>query len=115
MKFDEFNSLRDQALMLYTSQQGDPSHHVGLDAIFAAVVAMAHRKPGRPRVVRAAPPEWFGEALKELSGKRVTASDFLVLSGRMPVTDDDRRNVGRWLRDAGKKPRKMGGQLLFQL
>lgn len=117
MTFDDFTTYRDQALMLHASQQGD--HQLGLDAIFTAVVAHAasaqRRLAGRPPVERTAAPEWFTDALDRLKGQRVTVSNFLLLSGHTPVTDDDARNVGRWLRDAGHAPRKIGGQQLFQL
>lgn len=116
MTFDEFNTYRDQALLLHASQQGD--HHVGLDAIFAAVVAhaaSARGKPGRKPVESTPAPEWFTDALQRLQGQRVTASSFLVLSGHAPVTDADSRNVGRWLRDYGHEPRKVGGKQMFQL
>lgn len=117
MNFDQFNAYRDQALLLHASQEGP--HQVGLDAIFAAVVAhaaSARAKPaGRPPVERQPAPQWFLDALARLAGQRVTASSFLMLSGHAPVTDEDRRNVGRWLREAGKTPRKIGGQQLFQL
>lgn len=117
MTFDEFTTYRDQALMLHASQEGP--HQVGLDAIFTAVVAHAasaqRRMPGRPPAERSTAPEWFTEALGRLKGQKVTVSSFLLLSGHSPVSDDDARNVGRWLRDAGHTPRKQGGQQLFQL
>lgn len=117
MTFDEFTRYRDQALMLHASQEGP--HQVGLDAIFTAVVAhaaSAQRKPaGRPPAERVAAPEWFGDALARLKGQRVTVSSFLLLSGHSPVSDEEARNVGRWLREAGHTPRKESGQQLFQL
>lgn len=116
MNADEFKRYREHAITLHGSQEGE--HQVGLDAIFAAVVAhalAARCKPGRKPVEATEAPPWFADAVKRLAGRSVTASQFLVLSGRTPVTDNDRRNVGRWLRDAGYRPKKIAGQLLFQL
>lgn len=111
MNADEFKRYREQAIALYTSQTGE--HQVGLDAIFSALVARG--KPGRKPVEATEAPPWFDDAVKRLAGRNVTASKFLVLSGQTPVTENDRRNVGRWLRDAGYRPKKIAGQLLFQL
>lgn len=120
MTFDQFSQLREHACTLHASQQG--ASVVGLDAIFAAVAAHAlhtasepRRKPGRPPVERVEPPAWFGEAVERLKGQRLTASTFAMLAGRGPVSQEDTRNIGRWLRDIGKPPRKIGGQNLFQL
>lgn len=117
MNFDEFNMYRDQALNLHASQEGP--RQIGLDAIFAAVVARAPAAPaksaGRPPAERQPPPQWFTDALDRLKGQTVTASHFLLLAGQSPITDDERRAVGRWLRDRGIMPTKRGGQQLFQL
>jgi len=119
MNFDQFSKYRDQALILHQSQQGDDGTRISLDAIFQAVMAHAvasgTRAPGRPPVERTPPPEWFKDALRDLSGRRVTVGEFLLLAGQTPATQDDARNVGRWLRDAGKQPRKVSGQQVFQL
>ncbi|WNL50908.1 hypothetical protein Murka_0072 [Xanthomonas phage Murka] len=116
LSFDEFTRLREHACTLHASQQG--THMLSLDAVFAAVVAYAAqpaRGPGRPPTPSTPPPDWFREALTRLHGQRVTASSFLMLSGHATATEDDRRSVGRWLRDAGKIPKKIGGQQMFQL
>lgn len=117
MNFDQFNTLRDQALMLHASQTGD--HVVGLDAVFTAVALHAYSDRARPRPMPAADappaPQWFADAVRSLKGQRVTASAFLLLAGRTPATDVERRHVGRWLRSAGVQPRKIAGELLFQL
>ncbi|WP_036041589.1 hypothetical protein [Bradyrhizobium yuanmingense] len=116
MNFDQFNAYRDQALLLHASQEGP--QQIGLDAIFTAVVAHAASARGkhqRAPVEREPAPQWFLDALERLKGQRVTVSSFLLLSGLAPVTEADRRNVGRWLREAGIEPRKVGGEQLFQL
>lgn len=117
LSFDQFNQLREHACTLHQSQTG--AHPLPLDAVFGAVVAHAYRVeragPGRPPVERTEPPVWFGEALTRLAGQSVTVSSFIMLAGQAPADQQTTRSVGRWLRDAGRIPRKVGGQQLFQI
>jgi hypothetical protein len=121
MKAEDFDSLRKAAGELFAQQsaRGD-KNKVSLDAIFTSL-AVAHEvalKTGRQKSAKQeAAPEWFTKTFKQLKGKgeAITVSRFLMLAGRFPATRPDALNVGRWLREAGIEPQKVGGNLLFKL
>lgn len=118
MNTDEFNALRAQAAKLYESQPGrDGKHRISLDTVFLALAGRAQSTPAPSRKAADEPPEWFKDTLERLrgSGEKVTVGRFLLLAGQFPATRSDTLNTGRWLREAGIEPKKIGGNLLFEL
>lgn len=115
----EFKSLRKQACDLYAAQPERDKHKVSLDALFIALSAAESRTKKRDiqRAPKEAAPEWFNETLAKLkgTGERVTVSRFLLLAGQFPASKADSFNTGRWLREAGFMPKKIGGNLIFEL
>lgn len=115
----EFKALRKQACELFQSQPDRDKLKVNLDAIFIALAtneAKAKRRNIR-RVSEEAAPAWFTDTLAKLkgTGEKVTVGRFLLLAGKFPATKSDSISVGRWLREAGYEPRKIGGNQLFEL
>jgi hypothetical protein len=113
MNFEDFTRCKDHAAMLHASQTGDAV--LSLDAIFIALNIRAAAPGSKRRATRDAAPTWFTETLSRLAGERVTVSHFLMMAGRLPITRQDSIDVAAWLRDMGKKDRKTGGKLLFDL
>lgn len=96
-----------------------PQLGVSTDAIFGAII-LGKRKPGRPGerpkiVVPVEPQEWFADALVALKGKSLEIGQFMLQAGRIPVTRQEARAAGRWLRASGREPRKCGGRQLFDI
>lgn len=117
MNTDEFNALRSQAAALFDAQPTkDAKHRISLDTVFLALASRAQSSPPPARKPET-PPEWFTDTLSRLrgSGEKVTVGRFLLLAGQFPATRSDALNVGRWLREAGIEPKKVGGNLLFEL
>lgn len=118
MNTDEFNALRSQAAKLFDSQPTkDSKHRVSLDTVFLALAGRAQSSPAPSRKAGNEPPEWFTDTLERLkgSGEKVTVGRFLLLAGQFPASRTDTLNTGQWLRDAGIQPKKIGGNLLFEL
>jgi len=96
-----------------------PHLAVSIDALFTVII-LGKRKPGRPGMSRKVvmptdPPEWFTKALSDLKGRSLSIGKFMQLAARFPVTSEEARAVGRWLRASGRQPRKCSGEQLFDI
>lgn len=115
----EFKGLRKQARDLHASQPATDKLKVSIDAIFIALAAEAAKNQRRAirRVSEEAAPEWFNETLAKLkgTGEKVTVGRFLLLAGKFPAQRSDSLATSRWLREAGYTPKKIGGNLIFEL
>jgi hypothetical protein len=118
MKPEEFAELRAEALKHYKAQTGKEPK-VGLDTIFLSLVnaRQSSKKPAQTRVADEAPPAWFDDTLKKLrkTKESVTVGRFLLLANQFPATRADSLKVAKWLREAGVKSRKTGGNLIFDM
>ncbi|HHA2674735.1 TPA: hypothetical protein ACOECQ_000802 [Stenotrophomonas maltophilia] len=117
-----FTQLRENALALFETQPNKGKGGISLDAIFLALAAKdgdkAAAEAPTTRTTKEMPPaEWFTETLDKLKGKgeAMTISRFLMYAGRFPVKYADQRHAATWLREAGYIPRRIGGQLLFDI
>jgi hypothetical protein len=97
-----------------------PQSGVSADAIFARLGSESRRNIAKPqRFYRSQrnlpPPEWFNQALIDLSGHSLTIGAFLQLAGRGDAGRPERCAVGKWLRDTGRHPVKHGGEQRFSI
>jgi hypothetical protein len=116
LTLDTFREMRERAVEMHASQPKGKGATISVDAIFAAIVASAgEHKPPTVKAADKAAPEWFRETLEKLKGSKCTVSRFLMMAGRYPVQRSEALDVGRWLREAGFIPTKIGGQLIFDL
>lgn len=116
MDVDDFKNMRGLACELFESQPPKDKLKISLDAVFIALANQAQPRKGY-NASEEEVPEWFTETLDKLkgSGERMTISRFLLLAGKFPTTRADSLAAGRWLREAGFEPKKIGGNLLFEL
>jgi hypothetical protein len=96
-----------------------PQLGVSSDAIFT-VIALSRNKRRRAAkpIVAHMPqeaPAWFNETLEACKGTPLTVSQFLFRAGQFPVTPQLMTATSRWLRSAGRHPRKSSGRKLFDI
>ncbi len=117
MKPDEFDLIREKAVEIFESQPAKKPK-ISLDAIFLALATpKAATIKARPATQGDEPPEWFTKTLAKIrkSKEHLTAGQFLIRAGQFPADRKDSLNVARWLRDAGVKSRKTGGNMIFEI
>jgi hypothetical protein len=96
-------------------------HGYSKDAILSAITMLhtsAEPQPGsapRPRRATLEPPPWFLDACERLKGRRLSVGQFIMLAGQPPAGKRQANQVGQWLRDAGRHPRKSNGAYAYDL
>lgn len=114
------HEIIDQIMRADAIKAQVPQSGVSADAIFARLWNDGRKRSISPNRFHKSqrdlpPPDWFNQALVDLSGRALTIGGFLTLSGRGDAKRPERCAVGKWLRDSGRRPFKRGGDQLFRI
>lgn len=88
----------------------------------AILIALALRRYGPSRPAQApwqkvpdALPEWFTQACESLKGQRLTVGQFAMRCGKVGPSKRELNQIGAWLRQSGRHPRKSGGVTAYDI